>query len=74
MNISLAAAEDNAGGINRIIIAGTIIVLIVVFFAGVVLVWLRIGCRARQRLSEGVMSLFSEAGVRPTNQPPPFSI
>ena len=74
MNLSLAASEDNAGGINRIVIAGTIIVLIVVFFAGVVLVWLRIGCKARQRLSEGVLSLFGEAGVRPTNQPPPFSI
>ena len=74
MNTSLAAAEDNAGGIHRIIIAVTIITLIVVFFAGVVLVWMRIGCRARERLSAGVMSLFAEAGVRPTNQTPPFSI
>ena len=40
MNTSLAAAEDNAGGIHRIIIAVTIITLIVVFFAGVVLVWM----------------------------------
>ena len=74
MNTSLAATEDNAGGIHRIIIAVTIIPLVVVFFGGIVLVWMRIGCRARERLSAGVMSLFAEAGVRPTNQTPPFSI
>ena len=74
MNTSLAAAEENAGGIHRIIIAVTIIVIVVVFFAGVVLVWLRIGCRARERLSQGVMSLFADAGVRPNNQTPPFSL
>ena len=74
MNTSLAAAEENAGGIHRIIIAVTIITLIVVFFAGVVLFWMIIGCSARERLSKGVMSLFAEAGVRPTNQTPPFSI
>ena len=74
MNTSLAAAEENAGGINRIIVAVTIIVIVVVFFAGVVLVWLRIWCRARERLSQGVMSLFADAGVRPNNQTPPFSL
>ena len=71
---SLAATEDNSEGIRRIVIAGTIITLVVVFFGGLVFVWMRIGCRARERLSAGVMSLFAEAGVRPSNPTPPFSI
>ena len=71
---SLAAAEDNSEGIRRIVIAGTIITLVVVIFGGLVFVWMRIGCRARDRLSAGVMSLFSEAGIRPNNPTPPFNL
>ena len=74
MKTSLAATEDNSEGIRRIVIAGTIITLVVVFFGGLVFVWMRIGCRARDRLSAGVMSLFSEAGVRPNNPTPPFNL
>ena len=72
--ISLAASEDNSEGIRRIVIGGTIITLVVVIFGGLVFVWMRIGCRAGDRLSAGVMALFSEAGVRPNNPTPPFNL
>ena len=70
---SLATSEDNTEGIRRLIITITIVSLVGVIFAGIVFVWMRIGCRAHDRLSAGIMALFSEAGVRP-NAPTPLLI
>ena len=71
---TLAAAEENTEGIRKIVISITIVAIMVVIFGGIIFAWLRIGCRARERLSAGVMALFSEAGIRPNNPPPPFHV
>ena len=60
--------------IRRVVIGVTILTIVGAIFRGITFVMMKIGCRARERLSNGVMALFSDAGIRPNNQPPPFNL
>ena len=71
---NLAATEDNSEVIQRVVIGVTILTIVGAIFGGITFVMMKIGCRARERLSNGVMALFRESGIRPSIQPPPFNL
>ena len=67
-------SNNNEDTIEKVLIGVTILAIVGMIFGAISFVLIKVGCRARERLGNGLMALFWENGIRPNNEPAPFNV